>query len=90
MSKIVSITLSTNPTIVIADTYLKAGASITVNLEDGDEYADVMVHAQELLSAAYHHALLSEVKCATSAQKKRTMRSLVRFLERSTGYGEEA
>lgn len=80
--QVTELTLSTSPTVVISGDYVKAGASITVALEEGDTVEAVADEVRPLLSAAYRRALLVEMTNISSIQKRDSRVSLVKWLRR--------
>ena len=82
MAIVKEITLTTSPTVVIGNDYIKAGASITFTIEEDDAYDEEIDQAIELLKDAYRHALLAELQAITQIQKKESRIRIVKWLKR--------
>ena len=83
------ITLTTQPTVVVAGDYLKAGASITLRMDKDSDFEAVVKQAVEKLDVLYKHALLCEARNITAIQKRDSRKALISFLRKATSDGEE-
>lgn len=86
MARVKEITLTTSPTMVVAGDYIKASASITVEIEEGEDYQESLDNTVTLLKDAYKRTLLAEMHNITAVQKHEGRASLVRWLKKETGY----
>lgn len=86
--RVKEITLTTSPTVVVANDYIKAGASITMLVDEGEE-EEAIATGTKLLNKAYKHALLAELRNVTSIQKRESRKVLIAWLKKDISNGKE-
>lgn len=79
--RVKDITLSTNPTIVVGTMYIKAGASVTLTLDDNDNTEEALEKGKEMLVEAYRRAIFVEMSNINSVMKRETRVRIIRWLK---------
>lgn len=90
MARVTSITLSVNPTVVVGGDYLKASASMTVSIEEGEDPVKVATESQPVLKDLYVRALESELYAITLSRKRDRTSTLVKYLQAKIRRSEDA
>lgn len=88
--RVKELTVSIGPTLNLFGDYIKATASVTVEVAEGDDLKTVEAFAQKAALRNYKKTLSSELRIVTDVEKADSRADLIKMLTKGASRGKTA